>query len=347
MATPDTATITPCHIRGLSAYKMQNRSLSLIVVPQLGGKIVSLCSGVEKQTEWLWHNGRISYKEAAIQHSYTEQHDTGGIDECFPSVDACTLPSHAGPLAGLHLPDHGELYGRPWRETSVGVDSNGAAFITLKQSCSTLPCEFQRTLKLSPAQSTVSLEYQLNNPGDLPFPFSWCLHPALQLRPGMRLILPKHHRLHCSFATPNAPVTTDEVVTWPKTANAYDLSLIPDPEAEKPFAAKLLSATDLSDCGNGGALMMAGLHNPYTNEQLLFELPITQIPHIALWLNYRSWAGDGGRPHFNLVLEPAIGNADSLKTLIERGTAPTVPPQSSRSWSFQIHIKKTQNTSAQ
>ncbi len=297
---------------------------------------------MDLKTEWLWKSDRIAYQLAEFNHSYTQRHDTGGVDECFPSVDECELPQYEGNAPGLILPDHGELYGRPWAEHECKTADDGSAILLLKQQCQTLPVIFERRLTVAPDRGTIRFEYCVRNQSDSAAPFSWCLHPALAITPGMKLRLPENHQLYCSYASDNAPLTTGDQFRWPLTPNGTDLSVIPDPDTDSGYATKLLSHQDLFDCTSGNSPAIAGLENPATGEALHFVLPPAEVPHIALWLNYRGWAGDGGVPYFNLVLEPAIGNADSLRELLDRGTAPAVPPLASRSWSFEVHTTTPQ-----
>lgn len=360
-----TASIEPCHIAGIPASRMQNATLCLIVIPKLGGKIVSLRSGENAQTEWLWKNPTLPYQTAALDDSYTERHDTGGIDECFPSVDACQLPNNAAVFAGQELPDHGELYGRPWRVERQAIDGNGCAILSLSRRCSTLPCVFHRTLKVHPGNGGVELQYQLKNLGPEALPFSWCLHPAFAIAPGMKLHLPENHRLRCSYASTQAPLQTGDTLVWPYTASDWDLSRIPARSSETDFAAKLLSATNLQEVARKGEPVMVGLERPANKkkggekkgreeqgELLFFEWQPEQTPHIALWLNYGGWAPEGKAPYFNLVLEPAIGNVDSLAELFEAAEKnsqtplsqtqiPQVAPGETRRWSLTLRVEST------
>ncbi|WP_158078657.1 DUF5107 domain-containing protein [Microbulbifer mangrovi] len=335
-----TASIKPVLIEGLSAYRIENSKLALDVIPELGGKIVSLRSGKVAQTEWLWKNDRIGYEQAALNDSYTQKHDSGGVDECFPSVDACTLPTNSGAFSGLTLPDHGELYARPWEVMTCETDHDGRAVLSLTRACETLPCEFQRTLTLSPDEGKIEFKYCLYNISDTPVPFSWCMHPALQLEPGMRLLLPEGHQLYCSYASDHAPLAAGDVFHWPNSLKGENLSVIPDITMPKGYAAKVLSQSDFYDCTTAEEKVIVGLENPSTEEVLQFELPPTEIPHIALWLNCKGWAGDGGAPYFNLVLEPAIGNADGLAQLVNGNLAPIVQAHCTREWSLVLRLLK-------
>ncbi|QKX17586.1 DUF5107 domain-containing protein [Microbulbifer sp. YPW1] len=323
---------------GYPAIRLKNDRLSLDIIPNLGGKIISLTSAASGK-EWLWRNLNLEYRTALESQSYTELHDTGGIDECFPSVDACVLPESAGYFAGISLPDHGELFGRPWSRSVATVEEDGRAILKLQHDCQTIPVTFERTLILPQGDAPLTINYRLVNNGVMPVPFSWCMHPALQVTPGMRILVPDGHQVHCSYATPGAPVYTGETFNWPIATSGINLTSIPETAPGAGFAAKLLSSTNLNDIRDASEPAMIGIENPATAERLLFSFLPEEIPHIALWLNCGGWAPDGITPYFNLVMEPAIGNADSLSALLSRKTAPKVPPNSTRSWSLQLDVQ--------
>src|SRR5688500_11334182 len=86
------------------------------IVPALGGKISSL---VLAGREWLWTSDvlpwiapdeRVASDDAV---SYVETADTGGYDECLPTVAATRVPDGVPGYGGLALPDHGEVWSQP------------------------------------------------------------------------------------------------------------------------------------------------------------------------------------------------------------------------------------------
>jgi hypothetical protein len=81
------------------------------IAPALGGKLTRL---VLAGRDWLWTNdqlARVAPTRAVAADdgaSYVATADTGGYDECLPTVAACTIDAAGrGPVA---LPDHGELW---------------------------------------------------------------------------------------------------------------------------------------------------------------------------------------------------------------------------------------------
>ena len=81
--------------------------------------------------EWLWRNDKLPYRTPLDGASYGATADTGGYDECFPTIAPCHLPPDVPVYGGLALPDHGELWsGRPALDVST-PDAGGATARTV------------------------------------------------------------------------------------------------------------------------------------------------------------------------------------------------------------------------
>src|SRR5262245_13109696 len=92
---------------GFDTVEVNTGALSFTLIPALGGKISSLRDR-RSEREWLWRHPRMAYQRVLHGSSYVQAADTGGWDECFPSVSACAYPSP--PWAGAPVQDHGELW---------------------------------------------------------------------------------------------------------------------------------------------------------------------------------------------------------------------------------------------
>src|SRR5687768_17319680 len=62
----------------------------VLIVPTLGGKIAQMELGGR---QWLWQSDVIPYSVPEEGTSYVETADTGGYDECFPTVGPCKVPT--------------------------------------------------------------------------------------------------------------------------------------------------------------------------------------------------------------------------------------------------------------
>jgi len=129
-------------LNGFEVVTAQNRALALTMLPDLGGKITSI-RDLRSGREWLWSNPALPYRRLAYGASYLREADTGGWDECFPTVAACPYPSH--PWQGTPLPDHGELWPQPWRLDIVQDTNGGVRLATVSQGVA-FPYTFERTV---------------------------------------------------------------------------------------------------------------------------------------------------------------------------------------------------------
>jgi galactose mutarotase-like enzyme len=201
-------TLRAADVAGFRGLALANDSLEVQVLPELGGKLVSLVSRASGR-EWLWRNPHLPLRAAGEGDSYVALHDTGGVDECLPNV----APSHS-------LRDHGELWGRPWQ-----VEAHDEERLTLAITVHER-FRLRRTLRLPPGRAPLAFEYELENLADRVFDLVWCLHALLAVTPGMRIELPEATPLRVASLSGALPP---------------DVSLVPDPATGARFAAKLFA----------------------------------------------------------------------------------------------------------
>ena len=79
----------------------------MTLLPALGGKIRELTMAGR---QWLWHNPDLAPMAAAEGASFAGSGNSGGYDECAPTVAACRLPTWVKGAGDVLLPNHGELW---------------------------------------------------------------------------------------------------------------------------------------------------------------------------------------------------------------------------------------------
>jgi len=282
--------------------ELHGGSTSVRVVPALGGKLAGLRLAGR---EWLWASEVIPPRvpgaaERADDASYVTLADSGGYDECFPTVGACTLPDEAGAFAGLALPDHGELWSaQPVVDVRAGEGGHSA---TLTWRGRRMPYRFEREVRVTPGGEVV-MRYAVTNGGSSPMPFLWSAHPLLPLGPRTRLDLPAGTRVRVyaqhgiDLGGPGAEHR------WPllqRGKKAADLSA-PDAVARR-YACKLF----LDARASWAAVVEGGA-------RLEVAFDPRDVPNLGLWINRRGWTPFArGKPYLNLAVEPCIGAPDSL-----------------------------------
>lgn len=277
--------------------------------------------------EWLWRSDQIPLAPPQPGASYVETADSGGWDECLPTVGSCPIP---GARPGTSpLPDHGELWSAPW--TSSVYD--GAEGTTLAGSAqgTAFPYEFHRRVTLDPAEPVVRLSYALRHTGEAPFPWIWSAHPLLNVQPGSVLDLPGVTQVKIAAVHGRDDLSVNDVVSWPGAIGG-DAARFTFP-AEGGWAVKLFG--DLT--GEGRMI----LTDPRRGERLEMMVQPTQVPQVGVWINCRGWAPPGRTPYYNLALEPCIGAPDRLDIAVrEWHTAQTLQPSEERDWSVSLRLSE-------
>ncbi|HWD41262.1 MAG TPA: hypothetical protein VG944_20630 [Fimbriimonas sp.] len=150
---------------------LENEQLSLVVAPEVGGRIVSLkMNGYE----FLWRNASLPLRLEAIGAPY-DPNFFGGIDELLPN----DIEEEIG---GKNSPDHGELWTLPL--AAVLEDKT----ITLRGRLSLCNLSYERVIRLK--GTTVESTYHIANRGEHMLAFLWKLHAALRIEPGDKIICP-------------------------------------------------------------------------------------------------------------------------------------------------------------
>ncbi len=322
MAEPTTAS-------AFGSVELRGGHARAVLVPALGGKITELWFD---DRQWLWHNAQLPFRVPVAGASYPLTADSGGFDECFPSVTPCALPSIVRGAGGRELPDHGELWSqRPVLTLVTGQDGHRAHLVWTGEC---LPYQFERTLTVTP-QGEVRCDYAVTNVGELKIPFLWSAHPLLPLRGETRLELPEGARVR---------VWTEHGVDlggagaehrWPRLRSGGQLLDLSTPARawKKPFACMLY--VDLPD----------GEHVLRVSEgdaQIAAVVKTADVPQLGLWLNAGGWnplprtswlPWRKPAPYFNLGFAPAIGAPGALSDALGAWNgAHWIEPGTTRTW---------------
>jgi len=316
---------------GFNAIEISNGQIALVVIPDLGAKIASICH-LPSQKEWLWKSPYLQYREPLYGASYIREFDLGGLDECFPTVAPTFFPSD--PWAGTELPDHGELWCQPWNIQEVR-SSEKRVVLWLDCYGVRLPYHFERAIVMEAEQPVARLEYRITNLSPFPLPFIWSIHPLLRIEPGMRLLLPPAvSQIRVDFSTNDFLGKMGALKSWPQamdeSGRTIDFSRIQPPS----FAQGVKFFTfPLQEVGP----VETALIDPQGEHSFRFRFHSNEISHIGVWMNYGGWTPLDKPAYYNLALEPCIGASDSLTVAVkhwrEHGL---LSPRQQQEWSLEI-----------
>lgn len=309
-------------VSGHPAIALRGDELEVVVVPAVGMKLTNLRR--VRGREWLWRNEQIPLGAPRADASFVDTGDSGGWDECFPTIAPSPVPG--APPDSPPLPDHGELWSATW-SSSVYEHAGG---ITLAASTAgrLLPYEFHRELTLDPREPVLRLRYRVRNTGTAAFPWIWSAHPLFNVQPGTTLELPTLRQARLDAVHGLSGPAAGDVVSWPSAFGGADGRFVVP--GDGAWAVKLFG-----DVGLSGT---AVLTDPRRGERLELVVRPEEVPQVGLWINNRGWAPAGRTPYFNLAVEPAIGAPDSLEQAVHWGTAPTLEPREERSWGLTVRL---------
>lgn len=311
------------NVSGFPAVALRSSQIEIVAVPALGMKLTNLrrLNG----REWLWRSDQIPLAPPMPGASYVETADSGGWDECFPTVGPGPIPG--APTGTPSLPDHGELWSAPWT-SSV---HNGGEGTSLAGSATGMlfPYEFHRRVTLDPDEPVARFRYRLQHRGNMPFPWIWSSHPLLNVQPGSVLSLAGVSQVRVAAVHGRKDLQVDDIVSWPGgIGGEADQFTFPQ---NGGWAVKVFG-----DVGEGSRMVLT---DPRRGERLEFAVRAEEVPQVGIWINCRGWAPRGRSPYYNLALEPCIGAPDRLDLAVgEWHTAQTLHPGEVRDWGIEVRL---------
>ena len=309
-------------VSGFPAVALRTAELEVVAVPSIGMKLTNLRR--PNGREWLWRSDQIPLSPPRPAASYVETADSGGWDECFPTVGPSPIP---GSPSGPWLPDHGELWSAPW--SSSVYDHGGGTTLSGRTEGTVFPYEFEREVTVDKNEPVVRLRYRVRHLGDKPFPWIWSSHPLFNVQPGSKLTLDGVECVRVDAVHGRDDLEVGAVACWP-SAIGGEAGHFTFPETGA-WAAKLFA-----DVGAEGRM---SLTDPRRGERLEFVVRPKEVPQVGVWINCRGWAPPGRTPYYNLALEPCIGAPDRLDMAVsDWRTAQTLSPGEERKWDVEIRL---------
>jgi hypothetical protein len=309
-------------VSGFPAVALRNDEIEVVAVPAVGMKLTHLRR--LRGREWLWRNPELPLALPKPGASFVDTADSGGWDECFPTVGASPMPG--APADAPPLPDHGELWSADW-VSSLHEDAEGTTLAGVARG-GRLPYEFRRDVTVPREGHSVQFRYHLRHLGDDPFAWIWSAHPILNVQPGATLGLPGVRQVTVDHVQGRDDLSPCDIVSWPGAIGAEPGKFV-FPE-QGGWAVKLFGDQQ------GEPLVVT---DPRQGERLEISAAPTEVPQVGIWLNVGGWSAAGRAPYYNLGLEPCIGAADRLVEAAERWhTAQMLEPGGERRWELTVSL---------
>lgn len=203
------------HWDGVPAVVLENELLRAVVVPSIGGRVVSLVHRPCGR-EFLWRNPRLNLAPCAPGSAY-DPNFYGGIDEVIPS----DLPEI---INGVACPDHGELW-----TLALTAEERGDSLI-LSGRLPLFGLDYRRTMRLE--ENRLICRYEIVNRSGAERSFMWKMHAAMAIQPGDRIVCPA---ATAQTADPEwSRRKSTAPFAWP-VADGLDMSVVPEPDGTAEF----------------------------------------------------------------------------------------------------------------
>jgi hypothetical protein len=296
-----------------ATVELTGERVSIAMVPELGGKVVSLVDRSAGR-DWILP-GTPPAALPAIDAAFGVD-DAYGWDDCLPTI--APVPNPLDP-DGPALRDHGDVWGRP---VSMSAHSEGGSIETATAGV-TLPFRFHRRLRVE--GHTVMVDLAIENRGGRSFPVLWAAHPLLALEPGTRLHVPGVAAVRQWTGQPAGSSDPPEL-SWP-AANLPGRGTVPLDLVQGGDAALALKLFAAVPGGRAAAEAPDG-------SWLGFAWDSGFAPYLGLWLDYGGWPAGSGM--HQVALEPTTARADEISAAIEEGGTPWVPSGGRLDWRMEV-----------
>lgn len=275
--------------KGYQAILMENKKIRVVILPKLGGKLVSFYLK-EKDFELLFQNKESTYRQPNLKSNFVD-FDASGFDDCFPTINP-SIAKYNG--KEVYYPDHGEIWTASFNLLEISED------ISLSYRSKILPYLYFKRISIE--NNYLHLHYSIENQGNEAFECIWAMHCLINCHQDIKLIFPAGITRIINVLDSKYLGEKGTIHTFPVTIDQYGqeyrLDRISPPEmnkCEKYYA--------LDEIKNG----VCGVYYPI--EDVLFQIHYNSsvLPYLGFWVTEGGFRGD-----YNCAFEPTNSFYDSL-----------------------------------
>jgi galactose mutarotase-like enzyme len=304
------------------AYKDQEAvildtdAVRAVLLPGCGAKLASLVhKGLDVET--LWQNPSGAYTCSAYGDPYGNG-EFSGIDETFPATNRCFYEND--PWAGVEIPDHGEVWSRPWEHSreadAVRLWIHGVRF----------PYRLEKEVSLN--GSRLINRYRAANLSTFRMDFIWAAHPLFNAVEGMLFVVPPGMNRVINAVPGPALETYGQRYSFPtaRVATGTEVRLDRVPKRNTTGYQRYWFDGPVTE---GWCL----LYDPSRRLAIGLAFPREKVPYLGMWLNE---GGFGGQ--YNIAPEPGTGAMDRIDFSRTWGMSSTLQPGETREWQLVVSI---------
>ncbi|MGE0172617.1 MAG: DUF4432 family protein [Oligoflexales bacterium] len=297
---------------------LSNDLLKVVVRPEIGGRVDDIVH-LPTERNWLWHPAYYEPGVVSQRHlGQTESFDEfwgGGWDEMFPS-DATEK------IDEWSLPDHGDLWRRPWEIKSVNTRS-----ATMTCKCQSVDVNVEKTVALHPTSASMDITYRFKNNEKKTLPFLFKLHPAIAIEVGDEFLMPTCQIEPVALGFSKI-IGLDRKTTFPSgyDTDGQGVSIA----RARPYDGESREFVYASNLSDG----WCAIYNQRTAKKLVLRFDTKDLPFV--WL-FQSFGGFNG--HYVAMLEPATTMPYSISKAMEQNTCARLEPGETKVYEISASIQ--------
>lgn len=277
--------------KNMNSITLENNELKVIVIPDLGGKLVSVYNKLSK-FQLLFQNKENAYKKPKLNSDFAS-FDASGFDDAFPTIDSSIIQYEGKEIL---YPDHGEIWTSSFDYRIID------GYLELACSSSILPYTYKKLIHLE--SDTVKIKYNIVNKGNSPFPCIWAMHCLVNCSEDIKLSFPKD-------TTEIINVHDSSILGKKNSIHKYPITKTLD---NKDYKLNKIGSSSLNKTEKyyvNGIINEGKCSIYYPNNSSLFTINFDRdkLPYLGFWVTEGGFRGD-----YNCALEPTNGFYDDIDT---------------------------------
>lgn len=270
--------------KNLKGIQLENEWIKAVILPELGGKIASVCYK-KRQFEVAAQYRGEAYRLPGPDAEFLA-YDASGLDDVFPNIVKAEVPCRGN--ENVMYPDHGEIWSSRF---SYEIGGDAVALY-----CRSRRFSYSYRKRIALENDRIELAYEIENEGVEPFPCLWVFHGLVRYEKDMELLYPKN--VHSFENVLRSPELGEAGRHYPSDSQDYDFRRMPgDGTMVKYYVGHKITEG------------FCGYRYPSQGIECLLEYDASKLPYLGVWITTGGYRGD-----YNCALEPASGYYDDIRT---------------------------------
>jgi len=273
---------------GQTQIKLENEVLRVVLVPRMGGKIVSFFHKAKsfEAAAQPGENGKGVVTGKDDSDSCVFAPYAYGLDEAFPNI---MEENYTWKRRTRHYPDHGEI----WRGRFQILDY-GQKYAELAWESRDFGYLYEKRIRLE--GDSLRLRYRIKNMVEEELPAIWTWHGLMRYEEDMEILMPDGAAWFRNVL--DSPDLGEEGAVYPLQNACYDFTKVP--RAESCCAVKYYVESRVAEG-------YCGFYYPSSHMSCMLQYDAGKLPYLGIWITAGGFQGD-----YNCALEPSNGFYDSI-----------------------------------